>query len=653
MSHIAGDDGLCDESNPSLYPKLGAELWAYVPYNILPHLQGLTRTQYKHKYFVDLRPRIFDVQIFPMGTDDPDFPDHPNGWGTILVCGMRLGGAAIEAKELDGAITTDTREFVSSYFIFDITNPEKEPKLLGELTRPSLSEPFVDANGNDLWDVGEGFTDQNNNNKYDAEPFVDMGHSTNIATMVLMKKDGALVNTPNNQWYLAIGSGPHGPDAMKGVSDQAGKLAILPLNPLVSNHTLTIPNNDLSTFASDSGIFPLSDQTFISDAITIDLDIDPSSADYMADAVYFGTVEGNFVFDETTQASNWVGGGKFYRLVTRNLDSEKSYYGTSVTQTTTTPQDWKLKLLMDVGRPITSAPSVSYDGYNFWIYGGTGRFYDADDKQDTTQQAYFGIKEPMLPYDADGDGDAWNDDISQFTWKTIPAPNLDQNTTVFPVAGNDPGEKGLLRVDEIQVQQAADINSAWLSCDLLNDPLNDYCLPSQLPVPLQSQLPDPSHLGNLVEYIAGKGRTTDPSYSQSADGWYKEFYPYHDDRQRNLGQPTILGGLLLFTTYQPFSGLCQAEGLSYLYGVYYQTGTSWYEPVFGETSVTNGKVENQLFLGQGLAETPNLFVGQGADGKVSAYVQTSTGEIKGIAIENLPLKNYYTGRAAWKNTCGP
>ncbi len=59
------------------------------------------------------------------------------------------------------------------------------------------------------------------------------------------------------------------------------------------------------------------------------------------------------------------------------------------------------------------------------------------------------------------------------------------------------------------------------------------------------------------------------------------FAPY-ENRERNLGQATLLGGLVTFTTYQPFTDVCRAEGNSYLYGVYYKTGTSWYENVFGE-----------------------------------------------------------------------
>jgi type IV pilus assembly protein PilY1 len=42
-------------------PELRAELWAYVPYNLLAHLKCLTVPDYAHKYYIDLEPQVFDV----------------------------------------------------------------------------------------------------------------------------------------------------------------------------------------------------------------------------------------------------------------------------------------------------------------------------------------------------------------------------------------------------------------------------------------------------------------------------------------------------------------------------------------------------------------------------------------------------------------
>ncbi|MEK7837673.1 MAG: PilC/PilY family type IV pilus protein, partial [candidate division NC10 bacterium] len=68
-------------------PALGAELWGYIPQDLLPQLRWMTSTLYDHVYYVDLKPKITDVRIF---TADAD---HPGGWGTILIGGFRMGGS--------------------------------------------------------------------------------------------------------------------------------------------------------------------------------------------------------------------------------------------------------------------------------------------------------------------------------------------------------------------------------------------------------------------------------------------------------------------------------------------------------------------------------------------------------------------------------
>ena len=129
----------------------------------------------------------------------------------------------------------------------------------------------------------------------------------------------------------------------------------------------------------------------------------------------------------------------------------------------------------------------------------------------------------------------------------------------------------------------------------------------------------------MRDYIAGTSCDT------GIDGWFRDV---HEDRERHLGQAALLGGLLTYTGYQPYSDICQAEGRSFLYGVHYQTGTAWYESVFGTyNNGTNTYVKDRLSLGRGLATTPSLHVGTG-DNAATAFVQTSTGAIVGIEQTN-------------------
>jgi type IV pilus assembly protein PilY1 len=91
--------------DPSGYA-LGEEIWAYIPYNLLPHLQWLPNPDYCHVYYCDLKCYVTDAKIFT-----PD-ATHPYGWGTMLIGAMRLGGMPI---------SNDADDYSSAYFALDVT----------------------------------------------------------------------------------------------------------------------------------------------------------------------------------------------------------------------------------------------------------------------------------------------------------------------------------------------------------------------------------------------------------------------------------------------------------------------------------------------------------------------------------------------------
>lgn len=146
---------------------LGSELWAYIPRTSLPHLQWLKDGGYEHVYYVDGDPIVFDANIFSTDTD------HPYGWGTVLVIGMRLGGGTFNVDTNgDGSADTPLR---SSYILLDVTNPEKPPSLIAEISD------------------------------------VDLGYTTGVPAVV-KKRTATLENdytsTSSNDWMLVFGSGP-------------------------------------------------------------------------------------------------------------------------------------------------------------------------------------------------------------------------------------------------------------------------------------------------------------------------------------------------------------------------------------------------------------------------------------------------------------
>jgi type IV pilus assembly protein PilY1 len=408
-----------------------------------------------------------------------------------------------------------------------------------------------------------------------------------------------------SEWYLALGSGP---TTIDGTSTQPASIAVFPLKNLLNSPraALRIPAaapNDLND-SNEAGRFLLAANSFVSDLVTVDYDL---VEDYRADVVYFGTVEGTW--------GNW--GGKVYRLVTHKEDGNGQELASK-------PSEWADLLsgssltnplpLIDVGRPVTAAPAVAWDGKNRWVYFGTGRFLDADDKADSSsnaQEAYYGIKEPQ-------------DCNEKLTWATV------SKAPATPTA--TPGERGLLQVDQILVHESSSMVGATLSC--IGG--GDTCLPEIN----GSKIISFDHLAFYIE-----GAWCDYGTPAGTDGWYREFL---DARERNLGQATVLGGLLTFTTYQPWEDVCLPEGLAFLYGAYYQTGTAWHESVFTASAnggVASGNVVDRLDIGRGLAMTPNLHVGRQTGSK--AFVQTSTGAIVEIPQPNLPIKMFKSSKTRW------
>ena len=247
VAYVGGNDGMLHAFNMGFYDvpnrqfnltntsetqhPLGAELWAYVPANLLPHLQWLTDKQYSHVAYVDGPVQQFDVNIFTASTT------HPGGWGTIIVAGMRFGGGPIDLDTNgDGSNDYTTG---SAYIIMDVTDPESPPVLLAEITKP------------------------------------DLGYTTSLPNLVsarLPKSNGDWTAPSANFWQLAIGSGPT--DLVTATSNQNARLY----------------GFNLATNSFITGLNPLDlgiSNSFVGNIATKDWD-----NDWVDDFLYFGLVEG-------------------------------------------------------------------------------------------------------------------------------------------------------------------------------------------------------------------------------------------------------------------------------------------------------------------------------------------------------------------------
>ena len=122
-----------------------------------------------------------------------------------------------------------------------------------------------------------------------------------------------------------------------------------------------------------------------------------------------------------------------------------------------------------------------------------------------------------------------------------------------------------------------------------------------------------------------------------------------------LEKPAIIGGVLFATSFVPNQDICSYGGDSYLYGLYFETGTAYLNPVFvgsdGLESVTmdgttQDKVVDVIFLGEGLASSPGIHVGRQAGNQATGFIQTSKGLIKSLAID--PALSIRSGLETWR-----
>ncbi|MEW6428511.1 MAG: Ig-like domain-containing protein [Thermodesulfobacteriota bacterium] len=314
---------------------LGSELWAYVPMNLQPHLKWLKDPEYTHVSYVDAKPRVFDAKIFTAGIDPVTGIDHPNGWGTVLVAGMRFGGGAMTIDTAGNGLgapnDADDRTRRSAYAIFDVTDPESAPNLLGEIQLPD-------------------------------------GTFTTVYPAILTFKD-RVSGADANKWFLVFGSGPN--SFTTGQNTGTAKLYVLDLAELGAPGTTTAAPTGctLSTLGTaikvitcDSGVA----NSFVGTPMVVDWDLD-----YKADTSYFGIIGGT--------------GGTSGRLMRFTLDEDPI------------PANWTAPAtLIDVAQPVYAPPTAAVDSdnpavANRWVFFGSGRLLVQDDKTSAATQSLYGL----------------------------------------------------------------------------------------------------------------------------------------------------------------------------------------------------------------------------------------------------------------------
>jgi type IV pilus assembly protein PilY1 len=335
--------------------ELGKEVWAFIPRNVLPYLKYLKDVDYCHLSTVDLTPVLVDASINkPSGcsasTNYWDCDKKVDSWRTILIGGMRLGGACRDtASTCTNCVKTPVSgNGYSAYFALDVTD-QNNPQLLWEFSDPALgfstSGPaVVKINARTV----DGTTSKADINK-------------------------------NGRWFVVFGSGPTGPiDAtaqkFMGTSDQNLKLFVLDLKTGVPAKVI------------DSGI----GNAFSGSLYNAGQD---SDLDYQDNAVYIP-----YVSLASASTTTWNDGGVLRLLTNQQLN------GTDLSVTGNTalnPSNWLLGTLTSGIGPVTSSVArlQSTIKGELWVYFGTGRYYyknTAGTDDGNSQRTLFGIKDPCF-----------------------------------------------------------------------------------------------------------------------------------------------------------------------------------------------------------------------------------------------------------------
>ena len=537
---------------------LGDELWGYIPHQLLPQLQWLTRADYTHVYYVDLKPTVVDVRIFT-----PD-ADHPNGWGTILIGGFRMGGSCGNCASGTGAppmtvnISGTNRTFYSAYFVLDITNPDVNPKLLWSFSNSGL-----------------GLTA--------AAPAV---------IRVSPTADAKTDNT-NAKWMVLFGSGPNGyaADLPAAPAQSANLYAVdLKVGPGAGNSQVT--TMPVGSFRS-----------FVGHIVALDRDLD-----YRHDVAYFG---------RTLHDGSLPWRGKMYRLTTggcTNAPCSISTWGVnnggsrSPTEMIDTFYDYgpSTGTTVEMG-PVTTAPSVTIDDANkVWVFFGTGRYFNSSDKTNTDQQYLFGIKDNVM-----------NSGCTQL------------DTTNCLINGT--------------------------SASLVNSTNAVVCV---VCAPGTNQMTDPN---NPALTSVTTGATSMVGLVQSKDGWYVNLATAAGtSAERSVSSPVVFAGAVFFPTLIPTNDFCASDGKSYLYALYYKTGSAYSSPIIGTTaSGANTNSNSRVLMGDGVASQVAIHI-QGTGGSTNnnnstnkddtACSQMSTGSATCIKIK--PVSPPYSRYQTWERQRG-
>jgi len=337
---------------------VGTESWAFIPNNVLPYLQYLSKPDYCHVYMVDGPIFLTDASVSNAASTATTNCSDTNywecakqttttstSWRSIAIGSMGIGGGTCSTVDTDRITTPLNVGGIpvgwSSYFALDVTDQDN-PALLWEFSNPDLG----------VTNVGPAIVKVGNQKRCVSD-------NTSCSLNSDCGVNGKCVDE-NGRWFAILASGSTGPIStntkdFKGTSDQNLKLFIIDLKTGALLRTI------------DTGIT----NAFAGSISTNSIDIEKSSpsvaGNYQDDVVYIGYVK------------NTTSGGVLRLVINDDIN----------------PANWTTSKVIDNIGPVTTSVANLLDRKNkkLWLYFAEGRYFHKQDDLTTTRRLY-GIQEP-------------------------------------------------------------------------------------------------------------------------------------------------------------------------------------------------------------------------------------------------------------------
>lgn len=349
---------------------IGTESWAFIPKNVLPYLQYLSKPDYCHIYMVDGPVVMTDASINKINaplapltcgltTDYWNCPKQTTvasgmldlantSWRSIVIGSMGIGGAT--SSTVDAACVKTPLTVAgapvgwSSYFALDVT-AQDNPSLLWEFSNSELGVTNV---GPAIVRAGV------------RRCATSRAVCTQDSDCAPTTTNGKCVDDENGRWFAILASGATGPITakdFKGTSNKNLRLFVLDLKTGALLQTI------------DTGITNAFAGSISTGSLDLERDTPSNSGNYKDDAVYIGYVK------DTTS-------GGILRLVI-NDDIN--------------PANWKVHPVIENIGPVTTSVANLIDRRSgkLWLYFAEGRYFHKQDDL-TTQRKLFGIEDPCF-----------------------------------------------------------------------------------------------------------------------------------------------------------------------------------------------------------------------------------------------------------------